>query len=148
MKYLVLAIAVSAAGAVGFAQPADSAVTSSTEMTSSSPRMQTARELKMTTAIMERMWSNREQMYKEAGLSEDRIAKLKELEMHAYSARQSGEKLDYAAMREERNKIITPEEQKKLEAAAGQRRNALRDAATKPADGATTPPAAPAETNK
>jgi hypothetical protein len=149
-RTLAIAAALSAISLATTAQPADAtsatvtsnegsaAASASSVSTSSSRRAALPGGSVMTTAVMERMWTMREKSYRDAGISDDRIEKLKELELKAYTAAQNGEKLDYKALREERSRIITPEEDKKLQEARAKRANATRAAAGQTSASATS----------
>jgi hypothetical protein len=67
-----------------------------------------------TTETFNRMYDQAAQIYRKAGIPEEKIQKLRELDMKAWSAQTNGEKIDYSAIRKERMNVLTPEEIDKL----------------------------------
>ena len=55
-----------------------------------------------------------QEVYKEAGLSDEEIAKLKELDEKMVEARQAKDQAKMKELREERMKILSPEKQAKI----------------------------------
>jgi hypothetical protein len=75
--------------------------------------------------------------YKAAGLSDEQIEKLKALQDKVKEARSKGEKVDFKAMKDERDKIFTPEQNEKYQAYLKEHMKATMmapKAADKPAD--------------
>lgn len=89
-----------------------------------------------------KMASRAQEAYKAAGLSDDQIAKLKALQEKVKEARAKGEKIDFKTMKEERDKIFTPEQSEKYQAYLKEHMKANM-MAPKPAD---KPADKPAET--
>ncbi|MGI8907333.1 MAG: hypothetical protein ACR2IE_12675 [Candidatus Sumerlaeaceae bacterium] len=146
MRYLVLA-----AGLVVCALPiaADAQSTGTTSTVSGMDASSTGtgsmppRTRTMTTSTVERLWSRLGEQYRQAGVPEDRIQKLKELDMKAVSAQASGEKVDLVEIRQERDKLITPEEKEKLQKLRADRASALRAQRQGAVDSGTSPTSQP-----
>ncbi len=59
-------------------------------------------------------WNTEEKLYRDAGIPEEKIKKLHELNVATWKAMASGEKTDYQAYIRERNALLTQEEMQKL----------------------------------
>lgn len=132
-----------------FAQESTQEITTATALavteTTASPGVQDAvttgasradgRRAKMAGMNFERRWERAEETYKAAGISEEKIQQLKALEKRIFDGMQSGERVDFASIREERNRILTTDEQAKLREA---RQKMMQDLRKNAGDGATT----------
>jgi hypothetical protein len=85
-----------------------------------------------TTETFNRMYDQAAEIYRKAGIPEEKIQKLRELDMKAWSAQTNGEKIDYSAIRKERMNVLTPEEIDKL------RQFRMQGRGTRGANGETT----------
>jgi len=115
MKHLVLCATVAIASTVAFAQEATSPATGNT--TASAQRATTASAAmanNFTQEAFEKRWKLEESMYKEAGISDDKITKLYEINQTLWKARASGEKIDFPALSRQRSEILTQDDMKKL----------------------------------
>ncbi len=89
----------------------------------------------VTTAALETMFDKVQRPDLEAaGIAEEKIQQLKDMDVQAKAAQSRGERLDFRALREKRATILTREEMQKL----GDVRRNRRDSAVQPGDGSTT----------
>jgi len=114
MKHLLLCAALAVTSSVAFAQE----TTPEGENTTATAQLATTASAAMannfTQEAFEKRWKLEESMYKEAGISEDKIAKLYEINQTLWKARSSGEKIDFPALSRQRSEILTKEDMKKL----------------------------------
>lgn len=73
---------------------------------------------------LQERWKAEEKLYQDAGISEEKIQKLHDLNLSTWRAMAAGEKTDYQGFLRERNAVLTPEEMQNL-------RKAQRDAIAK-----------------
>ncbi len=92
-----------------------------------------------TSGSARRMPSMALEAYKAAGVSDEQIAKLKALQDRIAESNAKGEKPDYAKLKEERDKILTPEQNEKYRAYLMEHRKAMMP--QKPAEKAADKPA-------
>ncbi len=74
----------------------------------------TAARRQFTQQMFEERWKNEEKMYREAGISEEKIKKLRDLNSRTWEARSSGERSDFQTIMRERAEILTQEEVEKI----------------------------------
>lgn len=67
----------------------------------------------LTPEMFERRWASEEQLYKEAGIPDEKIQKIKTINQKVWNARANGEKIDFHELNRERQAIFTEEETKK-----------------------------------
>ncbi len=80
----------------------------------------------------DKRWETEVQMYKDAGISEEKIQKLKDINQKMWNARAKGESADFQELSRQRREILSPDEIEKL-------RNTRRDMIQKRmSEGATT----------
>lgn len=84
-----------------------------TTRTANSTTMTAARR-QFTQQMFEERWKNEENMYREAGISEDKIQKLRDLNSRMWEARSSGERSDFQTIMRERAEILTQQEVEKI----------------------------------
>jgi hypothetical protein len=82
-------------------------------------------------------WQKEEQMYKDAGLSEEKIEKLRQLSQETWNARAGGEKIDFQDLKRKRAELLDAEDMKKLREV---RRQTINETLEQK-DGASTAPA-------
>lgn len=88
--------------------PASSnAATTATERANPAARLFTQEQF-------EKRWKVEEQMYKDAGISEEKIQKLHDLNSEVWKARADGSKADFQKIMKERQKVLSQEEVQKI----------------------------------
>ena len=109
MLRIVIAAALAAVAVAGVAQ-------NETQTTGPSSRaMRTTSPLGnrgLTAEHFEKRWAQEEKVYKEAGISDEKIAKLKEINQKIWDARANGEKVDFRELNRQRTDVLTEEEMK------------------------------------
>lgn len=97
----------------------------------------TAARRQFTQQMFEERWKNEENMYREAGISEEKIQKLRDLNSRMWEARSAGERSDFQTIMRERSEILTQQEIEKIRDI---RRNQIENELGRPegGQGATT----------
>ena len=125
MKYILFGLAVAAFAPGAFAQETNYTVldgsTSGTRATTASAVARNEPTSASEAAAkhfgqenFEKRWAAEEKMYKDAGISQEKIDKLREMNEKIWKARASGEKIDFKALSDERAKILSKEDMQKF----------------------------------
>lgn len=144
-KSLVVCLAIALSSSMAMAQQAPAA--SSNAATTATRQANPAARL-FTQEQFEKRWKVEEQMYKDAGIGEEKIKKLHDLNAEVWKARAEGNKADFQKIMKERQQVLSQEEvqkirdlrRKKMESQLGKRRGLTT--ATRSAAPATTASAA------
>lgn len=146
-KHMAICAALGLATGLAFAQSEKAVTIPGGATTSTADAAHTSMSALMaqnfTEEKLQARWKAEENLYKQSGLSEDKIQKLHDLNVKTWKAMASGEKTDYEAFIRERNAILTPEEMQKLRTtqrqAITERIKQRHDTTTATKDEATTP---------
>lgn len=150
MKQLALCVTAGLVGGVGFAQETTATrvvaanttaamdqATTGTPAQSGDDAASTSMSALMAKNFSEEhlqvRWKAEEQLYKDAGIPEEKIQKLHDLNVATWRAMGAGEKTDYQSFIRERNAVLTPEEMQKLRTTQREaiaKRTRIKDEAT------------------
>ena len=114
MKHLLLCAALAVVTTVAFAQETSPAAGNTTAAAQRATTASEAIANNFTQEAFEKRWKLEESMYKEAGISEDKIKKLYDINQKLWNSRASGEKIDFPALSRQRSEILTKEDTTKL----------------------------------
>jgi len=118
LKNVAICLAVMLAGAVAVAQPEaatpGAAAAQSTETVVRNATTTASASRLFTPEAFEARWKVEEKSYRDAGISEEKISKLHELQSRIWKARAEGGKVDFPAIMKERAAVLNDEEIQKI----------------------------------
>lgn len=140
-KHLLLTMAVSIFAPSAFAQlttpVVETANTTAAQVqaTTATQPMSTAAGNTTATAFsaesFEQRWEKEAEMYREAGIAEEKIEQLRQLNQETWDARASGNRVDFQQLSRKRAAILTREEVQKLRDVRRQKIDSTLDSADK-----------------
>jgi len=112
MKFFVCCLVCLVAVTSTFAQQTSSSLAQANDMATTGGRARVARKLDF-----ERKWKSIEEIYGKAGLAQDKIRKLRQLDLQAFEELEVGQRPDFSVLKAKRREIINTDDEQRIETA-------------------------------
>jgi hypothetical protein len=110
MKSIFCCLAFLVVNATILGQETSSSLVQTDDLSTTGGRARVARKLDF-----ERKWKSIEEVYSKAGLAQEKIRSLRQLDLQAFEEIEGGKRPDFLALKAKRREIVNPEEEQKIE---------------------------------